>query len=476
MDAYCLLGAFMHKKADYLQNFLIGGDIAIMWFYYFVKGKPMTDTSEHIRQIYTFDNLPILRNMDSESVDLIYLDPPFNSGKQWENPIEAGGKKALASFKDTWELSDSHADEAYSLGQQYPPTLPLIESLYDINGGSWKAYLIYMGVRLAEMRRILKPIGSIYYHCDPVMSHGIKLLLDCIFGVGKNNFRNEIIWAYTGPSSPGIKQFPRKHDSIFWYSKTQQWNFNREEMRVPYKDPKQTLRKAMDAGKGIGHDEVEKYRDRGKIIENWWDDIALAVRSPRERTGYPTQKPVALLERIIKASSNKGDLILDPFCGCATTCLAAERLGRQWIGIDISEEAAELVLDRLKKDVELPLTNPEKVVMHLTKMPKRTDLPHRTDNALLKKKLYKEQNGKCIAPCGENGEGREFPIDEFDIDHIIATARGGQNVDENLQLLCHSCNHIKSNKGMEHLIREILQRRTEEDMQKYREKRKKAQG
>ena len=135
-----------------------------------------------IRRIYTGDNLPILRGMDSETADLIYLDPPFNSGKQWENPVEAGGRKALASFKDTWELSDSHPDEEYALGQQYPATLPLIDSLYAINGGSWKAYLIYMGVRLAEMRRILKPTGSIYFHCDPVMSHGVKLLMDAIFG------------------------------------------------------------------------------------------------------------------------------------------------------------------------------------------------------------------------------------------------------------------------------------------------------
>lgn len=143
------------------------------------------------KHLFIKDNLPVLRNMQSESVDLIYLDPPFNSGKQWENLIAAGGKKAKVSFKDTWNLGDIHTDEEYELRHYAEDAIPLINSLYQINGGSWRAYLIYMGIRLAEMHRVLKPTGSIYYHCDAVISHGVKLLMDCIFG--KKNCRNEII-------------------------------------------------------------------------------------------------------------------------------------------------------------------------------------------------------------------------------------------------------------------------------------------
>ena len=438
----------------------------------------MTKKDKFIRHIYTGDNLPVLRSMDSETVDLIYLDPPFNSGKQWENPVQAGGKRALASFKDTWELSDSHPDEEYALGMQYPAALPLIDSLYAINGGSWKAYLIYMGIRIAEMRRILKPTGSIFYHCDPVMSHGVKLLMDCIFGGqggGKSggNFRNEVIWAYTGPNSPNMKQFPRKHDSIFWFSKTNRWIFNREELRVPFKDPKQGLRRGGIAGGAFTREDVEKYRAKGKLLENWWADISPVGRIKKELTGYPTQKPLALLERIIKASSNKGDLVLDPFCGCATTCHAAEILGRQWIGIDFAEEAAKLVVDRLQKESDKQLKSRFADIKHIVikgkqNLPARTDLPKRTDNAILKPRLYKIQNGKCAAPCGENGEGRALPIDAMDFDHIIAQSRGGQNTDDNLQLLCRNCNTTKGDRGMDYLRRRILQRRSKEIMEEWR--------
>ena len=164
------------------------------------------------RAIYTGDNLPFLRSMDSETADLIYLDPPFNSGKQWANPVQAAGRRAMAEFKDTWDLSDIHADHEYEMARYFPEAVDLIDAMARVNGESWKAYLIYMGVRLLEMRRVLKPTGSIYYHCDPVMSHGVKLLMDAIFG--RANFRNEIVWCYTGPSA--IKTgFPRKHDGRF---------------------------------------------------------------------------------------------------------------------------------------------------------------------------------------------------------------------------------------------------------------------
>ena len=402
-------------------------------------------------------------------MDLIYLDPPFNSGKQWENPIGAGNKKALASFKDTWELSDTHADEEYALSLSYPEAIPLINSLYEINGGSWKAYLIYMGARLAEMRRILKPTGSIFYHCDPVMSHGIKLLMDSIFG--KNNFRNEIIWCYTGPGNVK-KWLPRKHDIILFYAASKDAKFNPDAVRVPYKNLSVQHREEKKGGIGgkLTADNVDKYREKGKLPEDYWTEaegMTPVGRKKHERTGYPTQKPLALLERIIKMSSNKSGLVLDPFCGCATTCLAAERLGRQWIGVDLAAEASQLVVDRLKKDGEGRLEFAAYEVEHLTKLPKRTDLDgQRSDDAILKPKLYKMQNGECL------GCENDTRITLMDFDHIIAKSRGGQDIDENIQLLCGNCNSIKGDRGMHYLWRQILHRRSDEIMQQYEEKRR----
>ena len=424
-----------------------------------------------IRRLYTHDNLPILRSLDSESVDLIYLDPPFNSGKKWENPIGEGSKRALASFKDTWEKSDTHEDEKYALSLSYPKTISLINALNEINGGSWEAYLIYMGARLAEMRRIIKPHGSIFYHCDPTMSHGIKLLMDAIFG-GKakdaGNFCNEIVWCYTGPGSPRMRQFNRKHDIILWYAAGKKWVFNADAVRMPHKDG--APHAGGFSGGGVNISDT-KYAKSGKVPETWWDELRSGMtpvrRLIKENTGYPTQKPLALLERIIKASSNEGDVVLDPFCGCGTACLAAERLGRQWLGIDLAEEAATLVRDRLQKDGEGKLAFAAYEVEHLRKLPKRTDLRGlRSDDAILKPRLYKLQNKICI------GCENETRIELMDFDHIIAKSRGGQNIDENIQLLCRDCNSTKGDRGMHYLWRTMLEKRTREMMKKYEDKRR----
>jgi len=175
------------------------------------------------------------------------------------------------------------------------------------------------------------------------MSHYLKLLLDCIFG--EKNFRNEIVWCYTGPGSPKMRQFNRKHDTILWYSKGMAWIFNANDTRVPHKDGG-----PHTGGYGIDKELAEKYGKKGKIPETWWN-IAIAPRRKKEYVGFPTQKPLALLERIIKASSNEGDMVLDAFCGCATACVAAEKLGRQWIGIDTGVKAYTLVQTRIKDEV-----------------------------------------------------------------------------------------------------------------------------
>ncbi|MGU9956298.1 MAG: DNA-methyltransferase [Arenicellales bacterium WSBS_2016_MAG_OTU3] len=184
-------------------------------------------------------------------------------------------------------------------------------------------------------------------HCDPTMSHYLKLMLDCIFG--ENNFRNEIVWCYSRPSAPKQKQLSRVHDIIFWYSKGKNWKFNPDLIRQPYADSS----KRVDGYKA----NVSKISDGGNVVLNKegkfpesWIYISPIKGNSKENIGYPTQKPLALLERIINASSNEGDIVLDPFCGCATTCVAAEKLKRKWIGIDVSHKAYELVKERLVKN------------------------------------------------------------------------------------------------------------------------------
>ncbi len=400
-----------------------------------------------VRRLYIGDNLAVMRGLELESADLIYLDPPFNSKRIYDGNLDP--KIGKQSFKDIWTMSDITAEDNWRLRTLCPQAYELIDVLKDSHGESWRAYLTFMAVRLDEMHKLLKPTGSIYLHCDWHMNSPLRLLMDIIFGA--DNFRNEILWCYTGPSSPGIRQFPRKHDSVLWYAKTSKWTFNREDMRVPYKDPNQTLRKAMDAGRGIGADEVRKYRERGKVIQNWWTDIALAVRSKKENTGWATQKPLALLERIIKASSNKGDTVLDPFCGCATACVAAERLGRQWIGIDQHPAVGGIMEKRIKDDTQLA---PEWDGVEIIDARKAANLPRRggvreidKKDPKVKKAFYEEQGGGCKS--GDfclTGEG-VLPMEVMDFDRVIPGKKGGRYTPENVCLLCRKCNATKGGKG-----------------------------
>ena len=273
------------------------------------------------------DNKVVMASLLNEfagEINLIYLDPPFNKKADFTMKVPIGKSKSKVK-KD-------------------PSVLETV-AYCDMWGKGTDSYLHFMYERLLLMRDLLAENGSIYLHCDPEMSHYLKLLMDEVFDA--NNFRNEIVWCYTGPGSPNMRQFKRKHDIILWYSKGNTWVFNEDDMRIPYKDPKQTLRKAMDAGQGIDEAEIERYRKRGKVLETWWTDIALAVRSPKERLGYPTQKPIKLLKRIIMASSNKGDIVYDPFCGSGTTGATAEKLGRKWIMSDLGRFSVHTTRKRM---------------------------------------------------------------------------------------------------------------------------------
>ncbi len=312
------------------------------------------------RTLYFGDNLEILREKfpdrpDGDGYfDLIYLDPPFNSNRDYNVLFKEGLADSAAqvqAFEDSWhwtadaqhtfeELVGSRKS-ATPTNEQIANLMLALEKLVGHN--DMLAYLTMMTARLIELHRVLKNTGSIYLHCDPTASHYLKIVMDAIFG--KKNFRNEIVWCYATPSG-AQNIFPKKHDVIFFYTKTDSYQFQAQ--HIPHKSGLHNTGQVFQSDK----EDIEKIREMeklGKKVEDWWVDIYPVDRVRSERLGYPTQKPEALLERIIKASSNDGDWVLDPFCGCGTTVSVAERLERNWIGIDITALAINLVKHRLQK-------------------------------------------------------------------------------------------------------------------------------
>ncbi len=422
--------------------------------------------------LYTNDNLFILNGLNSNLVDLIYLDPPFNSKRFYSAPI--GSKAAGSSFKDMWSWED--VNEAYLeiLATKYPALTTFIASTGAIHSKAMKAYLTYIAQRIIEMYRILKDTGSLYLHCDPTASHYLKVVLDEIFG--RDNFRNEIVWCYK-ERELSKKYFNRKHDIIFFYVKSSKYTFNPTKLLEPYSEG--TIKKFNytdndgrkfqirgRSGEYTGKQGLDikleqtkpdlVYRDyldkSGGILPRDWWEIPFINRASKERTGYPTQKPLALLQRIVKASSNEGDIVLDPFCGCATTCVAAQQLGRKWIGIDIEKQAVKILIERLSDDAGM-----FKDFVNTAIVPKRTDIQITEPTKHIKERLYKEQNGLC------NGCKTQFDIRNLEIDHIIPKSKGGGDYYENYQLLCGSCNRMKGDRPMEYLR---MRRNKEEELLK----------
>lgn len=356
------------------------------------------------RTIWTGDNLDVMRGMNDESIDLIYLDPPFNSKQDYAAPV--GSKAAGAEFKDTWTLSDIDVTWLDLLEAKHKKLYRVIQAALT---NSDKSYLIYMAVRLLEMHRLLKPTGSIYLHCDPTMSHYLKLLMDSIWG--RKQFRNEIIWSYqrwTGAT----KHFQRMHDTLLFFAGGENTFFN--QLKEPYSTKSQ--HKASRHSKFLDGELVQSYTSdttREKAMRDVWE-ISYLNSQAKERVGYPTQKPIALLNRIIQASSAVDDVVFDPFCGCATTLVSADRLQRQWIGIDISEVAVSLVKKRIKADQGLFQS-----IVARSDIPKRTDLgPLRLYKSVENKKhLYGEQAGHC------NGCKQHFELRHFHVDHIIVSPK-----------------------------------------------------
>ena len=268
------------------------------------------------------DCLDVLRSeTPDESVDLIYIDPPFNSKRNYNIFFDDKDiQTQRTAFEDTWSLKNIQDSLAELQSLQTEKIHRLLITYSEVAPFAFP-YLVMMSLRIIELHRVLKPSGSFYLHCDPTMSHYLKTVCDIIFV--RKNFRNEIIWCYKLGGRPQ-KGFPKKHDIILFYSKTEDFNFYDNSVRVPYESDGGYIK----TGRKIVKGKVYKVNPLGKVPEDWWFISALN-RQSKERLGYPTQKPEALLERIIKASSNEGDTVLDAFCGCGTTVDIAEGLKRQ---------------------------------------------------------------------------------------------------------------------------------------------------
>ena len=444
------------------------------------------------KTIWTGDNLDILRGMNSACVDLIYLDPPFNSNRNYAAPI--GSAAAGAAFEDTWTLDKLDVAWMGLIADEEPAIANLLHTAKLTHGKGMQSYLTMMAVRLLEMKRVLKPTGSIYLHCDPTASHYLKLLMDAVFGAA--NFQNEITWQRTTAHNDAVR-YGSNNDLLLFYSKSGKWIWNVQHQ--PHDDSYKARFRRMDedgrawsddnlTAKGLsgggyeyeykgvaslwrvplstmcrldsegrlhftrtGGIRLKRYLDetKGRPLQAVWTDINAINSQAKERTGYPTQKPLALLDRIIKASSNEGDVVLDPFCGCATACVGAEQLGRRWVGIDISPKAVELVNMRLKQAMG--------DLFHHRYVTARTDIPRRTDVDVPKNYrqnkhvLFGEQEGLC-AGCGVM-----FPFRNFTVDHLVPRSRGGTDHLDNLQLLCGACNSLKGDRPQEYLVAKLAE-------------------
>ena len=466
------------------------------------------------RTLYADDCLRVLQDslaLPTASVDLIYLDPPFNSKSIYNLPFDGKYKtvKPVEAFKDTWTWADQEDDYLNQLNHG-PKTrtianiIAVAQSLSHKTKTSLPAYLVNMAMRVLAMHRVLKPTGSIYLHCDPTASHYLKVMMDAIFG--HENFRNEIVWKRTSAHSDA-KTLGSVHDVLLVYTKSDRFIFNTlfgsysaEHLERRYKNKDSDGRRWMDdnlSAKGLtgggysyeykgvkslwrvppekmveldaenrlhftrkGGIRIKRYLDemKGLPVSDVWTDIFPVNSQARERLGYPTQKPLALLERIIHASSNKGDVILDPYCGCGTTIHAAEDLGRQWIGIDISAFSVGLVRERLLTNF---LGKRLKIETH------GTPYDVASAKALAKKDPFEFEKWVCGA-IGAHGmfhdpgtKGRDGGVDgviEFGLyqvdgapvkkEHAIVQVKGGKVSPDNVKALSQTVDDFDARAGI----------------------------
>ena len=459
--------------------------------------------------IWHSDNLDVMRGMNSATVDLIYIDPPFKkqskfssemsnkamsdlfeflddcrkSGdirfaeevEQYINTLKNKEGEIRMEFDDAWQLDDIKGRQLDGLQEKRPDIYSFISAIPE---DETKAYMIFMGVRIIEMHRILKKTGSIYLHCDHDANSYLRVLLDMIFG--GNNFVNEIIWHYSGGGDKGTG-FPRKSDTIYFYAKSNEFTFNKQYISYAESTVKR-FDKVDDQGnnyKLTTKKDGKQYRtymkDQGKLRPNVWN-INIIVKSHSEHMGYPTQKPVALLEPIILASSNEDDIVFEPFAGCATAVDVAYGLNRRWIACDKSYMCTILLRLRNWK-IEKGKTKKGNGKSFLLKYPYRktensppirTDLLAKvdlTDEAVARRvplkriygqELYVKQNGLCANPKHEAmaSNPRHKMFADMEIDHIQPWSKTHDNSIQNLQLLCGWCNSSKGDRTMDEWLRD----------------------
>ena len=465
----------------------------------------MSDLNIAPQTLMQGDNLDFLRAINSECIDLIATDPPFNKGRDFHATPDS--LTAGASFHDRWSWErDVEGEWVDELHDDWPAAWAVIDWSRMTYGDDMGAFLCYMGVRILEMHRILKPSGSLWLHCDDTAAAYLKTLLDAIFG--RRNFRAQVTWKrYGSHNDAGV--FGRITDTLLYYSKdakkaahntvfvdlddeyveknytlddedgrgrymtgplhaskghsgggyayefrgyTRTWRYPEDGMRKLERDGR--IRQGR-GGKGVPRRKIYLAENQGKPVANLWDDIGVLQGNDDENTGYPTQKPVELYARIIRASSNEGDVVLDPFCGCATTLIAAQQLDRRWLGMDHWDKALDVVRERLEQ--ECPMFTGK--VGYINAPPERSDdgefaapplrskkktrMPTPAGEAMPREqmvgRLYDQQNGKCA------GCDIALPQRYFDLDHKLPRSDGGHNGISNRALLCGPCNRRKSN-------------------------------
>lgn len=461
--------------------------------------------------VFISDNLPFLKSLDNESVDLVIIDPPFGKRQTFEGtitpPLTADEQRIERELMETWEVYD--AATAYELGLEYPDqsgTTAKFEDIWSfrrrVQQGAMErfrevcpgayllinatrrthsdgiaAYIAFMVERMLEIKRVLKPTGSVYVHCDHEANAYLRQMMDAVFG--KDNFRNEIAWCYTGPSNTP-RWYPRKHDTILFYAKSRVNKFNRDAIRIDYQK--------LETGKTSGiFKSAATLSEDGKVPEDYWlesrDGMSPVGRSSIERTGYPTQKPQTLAVRMIEASSDPGDLVLDCFAGCAYVPVAAQLTGRRWMACDMSPRAWTVVRRQFHKHPQLGIVTEGEVAAddadngkieqklengnRVIKVRGPHDLPERTtvdDPPLsavepLAELRYRQTPRETSAQiwdafvdewgpqCWYCGTQKVRDRRELHLDHIEPNRRDGTNDDcWNRAIACAICN---GNKGAE---------------------------
>ena len=469
------------------------------------------------RTLFVSDNIFILRGMDSESVDCIATDPPFNSKRAYFAPL--GSRSAGQRFDDCWRWDEVTDDWQDVLATDHPKIKELIEAAAVIEGGSIDhqtgrirtgrvknsiaAFLAYMAPRVVEMRRILKPSGVLFLQCDTAANSYLRLLLDAVFG--RARMINEIVRRRVVSKGLAKRRLPNNHDAILAYAKGARWKWNpssrpydlerlqqrytpEQIAQLPLEDQKtleqydkmdpdgrryeldnllnpnkdrpnltyeflgitrtwrwepERMKAAHAAGRVVqtGPGRVPRFKryldeQPGRPRDDMWVDV---VQPETSDSKWDTRKPISLYRRLIECATDKGDMVLDPFCGCATTLIAAEQIHRMWVGIDIDPVAESETKDRLAGESGITLTEPVRVRKSL----RRTDIPHISDEKL-KVSLYKRQGGRCANPYCDSESLRRV---DLELDHRIPKVRGGEHDVINRIGLCKNCNVRKGAKA-----------------------------